>query len=96
MKCFFFFHISFLGNVSSTIASNLVPVSASLPMMFMPQLGSFSGPALPVVNHGQIVHQQLMSAAPMQTQVIPVFQQQQNIQRVLISQSQPSTATTNG
>lgn len=65
-------------------------------MMFMPQLGSFSGPALPVVNHGQIVHQQLMSAAPMQTQVIPVFQQQQNIQRVLISQSQPSTATTNG
>ncbi|KHN75920.1 Polyhomeotic-like protein 3 [Toxocara canis] len=81
--------------------SNLVPIGAPMPMMVMstamPQMGTFAGPAVPVMGpSGQIIHQQLIPAAPMPAhQMIPVFQQQQNIPKfngAHAQQPQPSVA----
>lgn len=56
----------------------------------MPQMGTFAGPAVPVMGpNGQIIHQQLIPAAPMPAhQMIPVFQQQQNVSKFVGSQAQ--------
>lgn len=88
------------AHIPPTIApSNLVPVGAPMPMMVMSaaavpqvQMGTFAGPAVPVMGPGgQIIHQQLIPASPIPNrQMIPVFQQQQNIPGFAIPQHQPT------
>ncbi|EJW88422.1 hypothetical protein WUBG_00670 [Wuchereria bancrofti] len=73
--------------------TNLVPVGAPVPMMVMsapmPQLSSFGGhAAVPfMAPNGQIIHQQLIANPPVPTQMIPVFQQQQQTTHFPVSQS---------